>query len=121
MINKDLTLLVYPKHNKTACLVLKNNVNLYRINHLFNYLKFVAELELLCARADKEERYEDCLFLCDKKKNQWFMVLSFAEMGATLRLWCNMVDHRRKPEFTWNGTVAAFRRAVSNLLKMLRY
>ena len=120
-MNNKLILLIYPKHNRTACLVMKNDSHLYRINHMWNFLDFVDELELMCSKIGKGLYYVHCLDLCDKRSGDWVMVCNFSDLEARVLLWNKAIDpHAKKPVFSWNGTVAAFQKAVENLLKMLR-
>ena len=120
-MNKKLILLIYPKHNRTACLVMKNDSHLYRINHMWQYLEFVSELELVCSRIGKGLHYAHCLDLCDKRSGDWAMVCNFTDLEGSMRLWNKAVDpDARKPVFSWTGTVAAFQKAVAQLPKMIR-
>lgn len=120
-MSEKLILLIYPKHNRTACLVMKNDSHLYRINHAWHYPEFVNELELMYAKIGKGMCYYQCLDLCDKRSGNWALVCSFTDLEGSVLLWNKSVDpHARKPVFSWNGTVATFQRAVANLLKMLR-
>ena len=120
MSNK-LILLIYPKHNRTACLVMKNDSRLYRINHMWNFLDFVDELELVCSKISGDLYYVHSMDLCDKRSGDWVMVCSFTDLEGSIRLWNKAIDpDAKKPVFSWSGTVATFQKAVAHLLKMIR-
>jgi hypothetical protein len=120
-MHKKLLLSLYPKANQTACLMLKNEMATYRINHLWQYPKFVAKLEGICSGIGRGLYFKECIDLFDKKKNHWIMLLSFSSLDANLVLWLNSREQRhQKPKFSWFGTVATFKSALALLTGTLR-
>jgi hypothetical protein len=120
-MSEKLILLIYPKHNRTACLVMKNDNYLYRINHVWHYPELADELELICTKIGKGMIHYQCLDLCDKRSGDWAVVCNFTGLEGSILLWNKSIDPKaKKPVFSWSGTVATFQRAVANLLKMLR-
>lgn len=119
-MNKKLSLFIYPKNNRTACLTLKNGRELYRINHLWEFREFAASLEAFVAMPGMGNFGQEQLDLNDKKGKKWALVFCFANMDCRLSIWKYEVDHARVPEFNWDGTLDLFTRAVNDLLKMLR-
>lgn len=120
-MKKPLLISIYPKNEHVACLVLKKENQLYRINFLWQYVRLVLELEDACRSAVPGFDFKKCLNLFDRHNRKWVMLLSFAGRSANLVLWFVSGEQgHQQPNFSWHGTVAAFRRAVCGMLKRLR-
>jgi hypothetical protein len=118
-LNDDLTLFMYPKNADVACLVIKNETELFRENHLFNYALLADNLERICAKIDRDHIVNDCLSFCDKRGYEYFMVCAFDGVNASLVISRKISRRKKNPALNWKGTVAVFINAVHEMLRRL--
>jgi len=115
-----LSLSIYPRRNGTACLMLKDALHLYRINHLFNYQYFTSQLEAICSRLGKGLYHKECLDIFDKKNRHWVLLCSCADRKAALALWfVSSEAMHMHAKFNWSGAVSVLTEAVRRLVQRL--
>jgi len=115
----NLTLLLYPKNADVACLVLKCDGGFLRENHLFNYPKFMSQLETMVARLAVGERFNEQLTICDKRNNAYSWICSFNATEASLVVLPKSGRVKGRASFKWNGPVSDFVNAVNEMTAKL--
>jgi len=117
-MQNTLTVLLYPKNADVACMVLKSEEGFLRENHLFNYSKFVGDLEAMVVKLSLGVSFNDHLTICDKRNNAYSWVCSFTATEASLVV-ASKVGRVKRRAFKWNGPVSGFVNAVNEMTAKL--
>jgi len=118
-MQNTLTVLLYPKNADVACMVLKSEEGFLRENHLFNYSRFVGDLEAMVAKLALGVPFNDHLTICDKKNNAYSWVCSFTTTVASLVVLPKSGRVKGRASFKWNGPVSDFVNAVTEMTAKL--
>jgi hypothetical protein len=115
MVQKILQLIVYRKSKRTSNLVFKCEDGEFRIEGLLDGLRFVANMEQLRLAINAGGGKESWFELFDIHGNEWLLEVRCVNRVVAVQLWYKAKDDGAYTDFSWDGGVGKFDRAVRRL------
>ena len=116
MIQKKLQLMVYRKTKRTSNLVFKCEDGEFKIEGMLDGLRFIANMEQLrlavIAGGGKGSWFE----LFDIHGNEWLLEVRCVNSVLAMQLWYKGKDDGAFTDFSWDGSVGEFDRAIRRLV-----
>jgi hypothetical protein len=116
MIQKILQLVVYRKSKRSSNLVFKSEDGEFRIEGMLDGLRFIANMEQLRLSIISGGGKESWFELFDIHGNEWLLEVRCVNRAVAMQLWYKGKDDGVFTDFSWDGGVGEFDRAVRRLV-----
>ena len=116
-MKNSLQLNIYLKRNNRACMVVKRNGILYRINNLTKVNEFIQAMKELSAAVKMETMEDFYLELYDHRGKCWVLECGILNGLVALKLWFQSASSGEHLDvrFSWEGIVLDLIRAVQDM------